>query len=102
MKFLYLIQSLENGYYKIGVSLNPQKRLTQLQTGNSSKLKLIIAYQTEFSNQIEKTLHRKYSYLKKEGEWFELPINIEITFHDECCQIEKNIFILKNNNNVFI
>ena len=41
MKHIYLIQSQEDGYYKIGVSKHPKKRVKQLQTGNSSELKLL-------------------------------------------------------------
>ena len=100
--YVYLIQSLENGYYKIGKSKNPNKRIEQLQTGNSSKLKLISTYQSELSNKIEGTLHRKYSYLKKEGEWFDLSIREEIVFQEECKKIEENILILKKNDNSFI
>jgi len=102
MEYVYLIKSLENGYYKIGMSKNPIKRIKQLQTGNSSKLKLIETYQTEYASHIEKTLHRRYSYLRKEGEWFDFSIEIEISFMNECKQIEKNITILKENGNVYI
>ena len=74
MKYVYLIQSLEEGYYKIGVSKNPQKRLLELQTGNSSPLKLIETYQSEHANKIERTLQRRYSHFHKKGEWFNLSL----------------------------
>ena len=102
MKSVYLIQSLENGYYKIGVSKNPNKRLLQLKTGNSSDLKLIYTYQSEYAYKIEKTLHNRYSHLNKEGEWFDLTLKEEILFIINCQKIEKNINILKKNNNAFI
>jgi predicted GIY-YIG superfamily endonuclease len=102
MKYVYLIQTLENSYYKIGVSKHPQKRINELQTGNSSKLKLIEMYQSEFANSIEKTLQRRYSHLRKEGEWFEMSISNEVTFINECKKIEDNFKFLKKNNNVFI
>jgi len=102
MKQVYLIQSLEDSYYKIGVSKHPKKRVKQLQTGNSSELKLIESYESEYADKIEKALQRRYSYLKKEGEWFNLSLNNELTFIDECKKIE-NVFIsLKKNGNVFI
>ena len=102
MKYIYLIQSLEDGHYKIGVSKHPARRLLALQTGNSSKLKLIESYESEFAYSIEKSLQRRYSYLKKEGEWFYMSINNEVSFISECKIIEKNIIFLKNNGNVFI
>jgi predicted GIY-YIG superfamily endonuclease len=102
MKSIYLIQSLENSYYKIGVSKHPNKRLKELQTGNSSELKLINTYKSEFAHQIERTLQRRYSHLKKEGEWFDLSIENEIVFKKECQKIEENLIFLKKSGNVFI
>jgi len=102
MKYIYLIQSLEDGYYKIGVSKHPTRRLSALQTGNPSKLKLIETYQSEYANYIEKTLQRRYSYLKKEGEWFNMSISNEVSFKDECQKIEETVILLKKSGNVFI
>jgi len=102
MKYVYLIQSQEDGYYKIGVSKHPKKRVKQLQTGNSSELKLVESYQSEHANKIEKALQRRYSYLKKEGEWFDMGVSQEVSFLTDCKQIEHNFNILKENGNVFI
>lgn len=102
MKHIYLIQSLEDGFYKIGVSKHPKKRVKQLQTGNSSELKLIESYQSEHAHKIEKTLQRRFLYLQKEGEWFDLGISEEITFLTDCKRIEETINTLKANGNVFI
>lgn len=102
MKHIYLIQSLENSYYKIGTSIHPQKRLREIQTGNPSPVKLIDTYPSEFANKIERTLHRRYAHVKKEGEWFDLSISIEISFKDECQQVEKNLILLKKSGNIFI
>ena len=102
MKYIYLIQSLEDSYYKIGISKNPKRRVKQLQTGNSSELKLIESYPSEHASIIEKTLQRRYSYLQKEGEWFDLSLLNEISFQDECKKIEESINVLKKNDNVFI
>lgn len=102
MKYVYLIQSLENSYYKIGVSKHPQKRISELQTGNASELKLIDTYQSEYASKIEKTLQRRYSYLRKEGEWFDFSINNEISFVNECKKLEITFDSLKKNGNVFI
>jgi hypothetical protein len=102
MKYIYLIQSLENGYYKIGVSKHPQKRRNGLQTGNPSPTKLIEVYQTEFADKIERTLQRRYAYCHKEGEWFDMSISIEVSFKAECQKIEEIFVHLKTNGNVFI
>lgn len=102
MKYVYLIQSTDNGYYKIGISKNPQKRIKQLMTGNSSPLKLIESYESEFANKIERVLHRRYSHLNKEGEWFELSILDEIQFIDSCKNIEANFKFLIDEGNIFL
>jgi predicted GIY-YIG superfamily endonuclease len=102
MKYIYLIQSLENGYYKIGISKHPTKRLQQLQTGNSSSLKLIDVYQSERADKIEHILQRRYLHLHKKGEWFDLGISQEVNFKKECQKIEETLTFLKKSGNVFI
>ena len=102
MKHIYLIQSLEDGYYKIGVSKHPKKRVKQLQTGNSSELKLIESFQSDHAHKVERALQRRYAHLKKEGEWFDIAISEEVSFLTDCKQIEDSINILKKNGNVFI
>ena len=102
MKYIYLIQSLEEGYYKIGISKNPTKRIQQLQTGNSSPLKLIEVYQSEQADKVERILQRRYSHFHKEGEWFDLGISQEVNFKKECQQIEETLNLLKKSGNVFI
>jgi hypothetical protein len=102
MKYIYLIKSVEDSYYKIGISKHPNKRLSQLQTGNSAHLKLIGTYQSEYANQIEGTLQRRYSHLHKEGEWFDMPIDIELSFLNECKKIEETLSSLKRSGNIFI
>lgn len=102
MRYIYLIQSSEEGYYKIGVSKHPSKRLSQLQTGNSSPLKLIETYQSEYAEKIERILQRRYVYLHKEGEWFNMSLKEELSFLAECQKIEETLVHLKKNGNVFI
>jgi len=102
MKYIYLMQSLEEGFYKIGVSKHPNKRINELNTGNSSPLKLIEIYKSEYAYQIEKTLQRKYSFFKKNGEWFDLSLDVEINFNSDCRQIETNIIELIKSGNAFI
>lgn len=102
MKYVYLIQSQEDGYYKIGVSKHPNKRVKEHQTGNPSELKVVHTYLSEHARKIETTLKNRYSYLKKEGEWFDLSIKEDVKFLTDCKQIEESIIILKKNGNVFI
>lgn len=102
MKYVYIIQSTESGYFKIGVSKKPKYRIKQLQTANSSKLILISEYSSDIANKLEKALHNLYSYCKKEGEWFDLPLTEAHTISEQCETIEKNILFLQKNGNAFI
>ncbi len=72
--FLYLIRDEFTGYIKIGISLNPNKRIKQLQTGNSHELNLIYNIQTEYYIKLELILHRYYKHLNIYNEWFDLTI----------------------------
>jgi len=72
--FLYLIRDEFTGYIKIGISLNPNKRIKQLQTGNSHELSLIYTIQTEYYIKLELILHRHYKHLNIINEWFDLTI----------------------------
>lgn len=102
MKEIYLIQAVETGLYKIGVSKHPNKRIKELKTGNGSDLKLITTYSSIFSHKIEKALHNNLSHLRKEGEWFQLSLEDELSFISKCMKFERGIEQLKTDNNVFI
>ena len=97
-----MIQSLDSGRYKIGTSKNPNERKNQLQTGNGEKLKLIHMFESDYSTKIEKALHNQYSYLKTIGEWYNLSLEDECNFIENCKKIENNINILVKYNNNFI
>lgn len=99
---IYLIKSISDGCYKIGVSKNPDKRLKQLQTGNPSELHLLNVYESKIAFKIEKVLHNTFNINKEHGEWFNLSIKDEFYFIDECKKIENNLIILIKEHNKFI
>ena len=101
MKSIYLIRG-NDGKYKIGIAKNPQKRLSQLQTGNSDELKIIDTYHTRHARKIESILHNYYSYGKQRGEWFILSIEEENRFKHMCENIEKSLNLLCDMVNEFI
>lgn len=102
MRYVYLIQSLEDGRFKIGVSKNPEGRIKNLQTGNSSELKVFDKYLTEIPTKIETVLHNGYSHCRKKGEWFEMSLVEAFNFSDECKRIENTLKILKENDNPYL
>ncbi|MFW6242790.1 MAG: GIY-YIG nuclease family protein [bacterium] len=99
--FIYLIQCLESGDYKIGKTKNIKRRLKSLQTGNSGELKVIDYFETKYPNKLEKFLHNRFSYGKKIGEWFSFSFREVSDFHNECERMEKNYdFLSKNTNTI--
>lgn len=59
---------------KIGFSKNPEKRMGQLQTGNSEVLSIhaTIEVKPENAALLEKHLHKDIAYKRLKGEWFSL------------------------------
>jgi predicted GIY-YIG superfamily endonuclease len=102
-KLVYLIAS-DSGKYKIGITTtkNLDKRIKQLQTGNSEQLHVVKTYCTEYASMVEKTLHREFTTKKLMGEWFDLEIEDVLTFDQRCSRIENGIQILKEQNNDYI
>jgi hypothetical protein len=101
MRSVYLIRG-NDGRYKIGIAKNPQQRIRQLQTGNSDKLRLIDAYQSENASKIESALHMQYSYGRTIGEWFDLSVSDEASFIKRCKLIDESINYLKQTGNIFV
>jgi len=102
--FIYLLKSEDNGYYKIGKTINPEKRIKSLQTGNPEKIIIIskVNVESRFSSKIETAMHSQYSYAHKNGEWFDLDINDEVLFESNVKKIENNLLILEIEGNHFV
>lgn len=66
---IYLIQDMNNGFLKIGISKNPKKRLKQLQDSNPNYLKLISVIKNKPFG-YEKDLHNLFDDLRFNKEWF--------------------------------
>ncbi|MFG0217269.1 GIY-YIG nuclease family protein [Brevibacillus porteri] len=66
--YVYFIQEQNNGPIKIGIADNVNKRLKELQTGNSDELSIL--HWTTGGRALESFLHEKFSEIKKLGEWF--------------------------------
>jgi len=69
-QYVYFIQADENGPIKIGYTADdPKRRLSQLQTGNASALKLLGAIKGTAAH--EKQFHTDLAEWRLQGEWFE-------------------------------
>ena len=100
MGYVYLIGEIDNkGKYKIGSTKakDVNKRLKQLQTGNSSELFIKEYYETEHPFKLEKMLHNHFKSSNLIGEWFELSESDTEAFRGVCEEKEKIISSLKDN-----
>lgn len=68
--YLYLLKC--GGFYKIGFSATPRKRLRQLRTGSPVPIVVVHELKTAFYKNIEKDLHYKFAAKRGQGEWFRL------------------------------
>ncbi len=100
MGYVYLIGEENNeGAYKIGSTRakDVNKRLKQLQTGNSSPLNLVHAYETEHPFRLEQMLHNHFKCSNLIGEWFELSETDIGQFKALCDKYESDIQALQVN-----
>lgn len=65
---IYFIYDRKNDAVKIGCSMNPKKRFSQIQTGNAGCLTLVA--EMEGDQEQERELHTKFRKYNKRGEWF--------------------------------
>lgn len=72
---VYFITAREIGRVKIGHAVNSSRRLWELQTASSCKLRLEAVIPG--GRREERELHAKFSSLKVRGEWFSLTPQIE-------------------------
>jgi predicted GIY-YIG superfamily endonuclease len=71
--YVYLIKSVGTNHYKIGKTVNLDKRLPQLQTGSANRLEVHHFVLVSDMRNVEKSLHVRYvaNRLRKNGEWFD-------------------------------
>ena len=86
-----MIDLTERSTYKIGISKNPKKRVKQLQTGNSHKIKLIFFEEVKEAKKAETIIHNflKDSGNHISGEWFSLTDNQVIVIAKNLLTLEK-------------
>lgn len=65
---IYILYSC--GYYKIGITTNIDKRISDLQTGNPFLIQLVFFKIINDASALESELHKKYKNKNVLGEWF--------------------------------
>ena len=74
MQHLYVIGASPDGPVKLGISVNPERRVGQLQTGCADRLRLFHSEPIGDKAVFERLLHRDLGYLRGVGEWFNLTV----------------------------
>ena len=77
--YVYAIQEVSTGNIKLGISSNPERRCKQLQTANSSELKLLVSILATDRFKFESKLHNENKDLRIRGEWFKAEIVQRVT-----------------------
>jgi len=85
---VYVITDGEN--HKIGISSDPENRLSQLQCSNPKRLELVTSATVEDAPAIEAYLHEKYSEHNVHGEWFDMPRHIAQQCVDDVKDLQDN------------
>lgn len=70
---VYLLNLKGTNYFKIGVSVNVQRRMSDLQTAMPMEVVLVAHTITPYAKDLELALHTKLSGFRVRGEWFDLP-----------------------------
>lgn len=71
--FIYIFGNNAEGYYKIGISENPNKRLGGVQVGCPFPLEIIKTFETNQAKELESKVHKRLKEFNSSGEWFKLP-----------------------------
>ena len=107
MGYVYLLLEVDkDGHerHKIGFSKNPpEKRLKQLQTGNSNVISVLNFYKSDNYKRIEHWLHGDFANQKTEAnnEWFILN-NEQVTgFIERCKKADETITLLLEQNPLY-
>jgi len=103
MGYVYLFLEVDitgNEAFKIGITKNdPNKRIKQLQTGNSRKLTLMNSYESELYLKVEQWLHKKYhTKTEADNEWRSLTNEEVMSFQEDCKKADEIIqYMIANN-----
>ena len=71
--YVYLLQDVDvTGYFKIGYTNNPERRLNDFGVELPFKTEVIDIIETDNARSLERELHRRYAGKRRKGEWFDL------------------------------
>lgn len=68
--YVYAIREKDTGHIKLGISRDPERRLKDLQTANSSELELVAYRKADNRFADERAIHADADAYRLRGEWF--------------------------------
>ena len=102
---IYLVECASDPpLYKIGYTTDKSSmktRLSAIQTGNPFKCEYIHFFETTHDRTVETILHRKFSHLLQNGEWYDLDRETIDNFSVICEAIESAQDVLRDNGNPY-
>ena len=100
---VYLINQTGTDYYKIGYTSRPiSKRLSEIQVGCPSAVRVHTTFETDVAQQVELAMHNRYSSKRSNGEWFILDSEDIKDFLPTAKRFEKGILALMESDNPFV
>jgi len=79
--YVYAIQAVGTSYYKLGKSINPDRRILQIAPQMPFSTRFIKVWRTNFMSLAESWLHNHFAESRSNGEWFDLSSkNVELLF----------------------
>ena len=92
--FVYLARNGNTHWYKIGISKQPYRRMTQLQVGTPLEITLVERVFTMDAPKLEKALHEYYQAYWMRGEWFDLPTDEVVIFDKIAGRLDRRLEVL--------
>lgn len=90
---IYVIHAPVIRRAKIGIAVNPDSRLSALQTGCPVELKLWAKWETPNDARLERVLHERYVDFYVRGEWFE-----DVIFQDIFMERSRDLSVITYRN----
>ena len=92
--FVYLARNGSTNWYKIGISKQPYRRMTQLQVGTPLEITLVERIFSMDAPKLEKALHEYYQAYWMRGEWFDLPTGEVVIFDKIAGRLDRQLEVL--------
>ena len=95
--FAYIISCTTVDFIKIGITTDPQRRLTELQTNSPYTLRIALLIECNnlaTAQRLEKLLHELMHASRSNGEWFHASVSTAVEYAEMLLSISGNISLI--------